>query len=567
MNAGSVCHSGIKNTCAKSGTAGSVFPRTSASGSSSATTASDAIAIAGNVLRAARAPRADAAYARMVTRIDDPRQAEDWRRRQISDELLVLTDTIGLYRVTAQEVVDRALTEAPSRLVVVGSSPMAVALIEEVVQHRREQAVHKVLPRLETVIVAEDADDMLDDHVRGQSWYGDRPDEDLPRVVPEVPSANSVAAALESDARAVVIVATAPSVEQEQLTSRLALRHPTVRFLVWREGIQGIASSSVLANVTPFGLTLVATHAMNGAMVDVLPEDGWERIARRLHEQYVATHQVARGAVRPGQRDWDDLSRFHRESNLRRVAVALQIVVKAARTWLPTTRGSRVPRRLAAGELRSLAHVEHESWCRYYMANGFLPGPRREEPGRTPRHPALVPWDDLPAVDRHYTEESLAQCLHHLEAMGYIPFETTTRTAGQRYRRIGTVRARRVPTEWTWVTESGATMIARPRDWRVSDDGGDAWSVTDADFRRTYTHMAGDVYRRTGVVSARPTVAHEQVASTEGVERAVEGDWVVQDDAGKQWIVPAARFAEVYRLEEPPVADAVEHRAVEPEAR
>ncbi|WP_026909786.1 RyR domain-containing protein [Patulibacter minatonensis] len=513
--------------------------------------ASETLTIAGHVRSVVGDLATDAASPRLVARFDDPRHAEAWRRRQIADDHELLTDTVGLFRVTAQEVVDEALGHDPRRLVVLGSTPMAVAVLEELVQHRREQAVDGTPPDLEVVVIAPDAEELLIDHVRGQEWYGDRIDGgERPTPVAAVPAVASVAAALDTELPALVVVATEPSEDQGQLTSRLALRYPNVPFLAWHDGVQGIAAGNVLENVTTFGLTLVATHRTGERTVEVLPEDGWERIARRLHEQYVATRSPGDGPPGPGQLPWDDLSRFYRESNRRRVAVALQIVMRAGRTWLPPSRGSRVPARLGSDEVRDLAHLEHESWWRYYLAGGFRPGPRREVPNRTLRHPGLVPWEDLPDRDRAYTVASLEHCLKHLEAMGYIPFESHSRDSGRRYRRSGSVAARRLDASWAWGTESGAEMSAQPGDWRVSDADGNAWSVTDTDFRRTYEHVQGETYRRTGVVSARATRAGEQVVSTEGIETARAGDWVVEDDAGKQWIVPAARFAASYALDD-----------------
>ena len=469
--------------------------------------ASDAIAVADGILSVGSVPRTDGAYPRLVTRIDDPRQAEAWRRRQVRDDLVVLTDTLGLFRVTAQEVVDAALERAPRRLVVLGSSAMAVAVLEELVQHRREQAVRRPLPPLDVVVVAPDAEELLDDHARIQRWYGEaQPEGSRPSAIPYAPSAHAVDLALEPDVPTCVVVAVEPSAAQEQLTGRLALRHPGVRFLAWQEGTQGIGAGSVLTNVTSFGLTLVATHATSRGSLEVLPEDGWERVARRLHEEYIAAHRDSPAARTASRREWDDLSRFYRESNLRRVAVALQIVVRSGRTWLPPACGSRVPHRLSGGEIAALAHVEHESWCRYYLANGFRRGPRRERPGRTLRHPSLVAWEGLPEAERGYTRDSLAHCLEHLEAMGYIPYEAQARPPGHRFRRSGTVTAERLEAPWTWRTKTGASMAAQPGDWRISDgDGGSVWSITDADFRRTYAHVDGATYERQGAGWARPT--------------------------------------------------------------
>jgi hypothetical protein len=73
---------------------------------------------------------------RMILRIDDPWQAEYWRRtnayrtgeRGKSASVRWMSDALSVYEVTATLILDRILTGAYDRLVLVGSSPLALAV-------------------------------------------------------------------------------------------------------------------------------------------------------------------------------------------------------------------------------------------------------------------------------------------------------------------------------------------------------------------------------------------------------------------------------------------------------
>jgi len=124
--------------------------------------------------------------------------------------------------------------------------------------------------------------------------------------------------------------------------------------------------------------------------------------------------------------------------------------------------------------------------------------------------------------------------------MGYVPFPAA-------FRRRGEVRAVQHDEPWTWITEHGDPMRALAGDWEICDGSGSAWSVASDDFARTYEQVEGDVYRRVGLVTARPGVEGEVIDSTEGAT-AVRDDtqWVVTDAAGKQWVVDGPRFEASY---------------------
>ena len=65
-------------------------------------------------------------------------------------------------------------------------------------------------------------------------------------------------------------------------------------------------------------------------------------------------------------------------------------------------------------------------------------------------------------------------------------------------------------------------------------------------FDRTYTHLGGNRWRRTGSVKARPAVEGELIDSLEGRQTAHAGDWVIKGAKGEQWVTSGDHFAANY---------------------
>ena len=111
--------------------------------------------------------------------------------------------------------------------------------------------------------------------------------------------ADQFVAECERSGRALVLLTDPPSAEQNQLANRLSVRMATAELLVWTDDVSGIAVHSAMRRSRPVGLTLtVRRTAANGHRRTALPEDGWERIARRMHEQHTMV-TTAGGRVEP----------------------------------------------------------------------------------------------------------------------------------------------------------------------------------------------------------------------------------------------------------------------------
>lgn len=113
--------------------------------------------------------------------------------------------------------------------------------------------------------------------------------------------------------------------------------------------------------------------------------------------------------------------------------------------------------------------------------------------------------------------------------------------------RSGEVTAARLDHEITWTTDDGQSLTGQAGDWLLTGPDGKQWTIADDKLHATYRLIEGNVWRRQGVVMARPALPGERVQSREGRVTAVSGDWVVREDDGNMWTVPAGHFAANYR--------------------
>lgn len=119
-----------------------------------------------------------------------------------------------------------------------------------------------------------------------------------------------------------------------------------------------------------------------------------------------------------------------------------------------------------------------------------------------------------------------------------------------RFTRVGEARAGRLTASRIWTTTAGDTLNAEAGDWWVvSGDRKkpDVRSVKPEAFARTYELIEGNRYQRTGEVQARQVLEAETVQTSEGLVKARVHDWIVTDEAGARWPVPADRFGDLYK--------------------
>jgi hypothetical protein len=488
---------------------------------------------------------------RITARIDDPWQAEYWRRTNAyrtpvaarPTSVRWVSDALSIYEVTAAILVAHVQSEPHDRLAVVGSSPLALAICAELAQRQREGAVLGSRPAPsfgELVLLGPAAGDLRDQHRIRQERFGNSAETGAIAVQLAEPSEPGLAKLLaDYESPAVIFADDLAGARTDDLSATLlAALHPNWTIYHSDATTQGLVPRPIMERLYLFGLTI---EPPEGAAVD-----SWERAARVVHQTYLASLGDQVDPSKPAQRPWEELSPFYRASNVRLVTATLAAAESVGRTWGPTSTGpgDSVSTAVDSSQLQIMAKFEHESWRRFYLEHRWSYGATRNDAKRV--HNALVPWSDLVPSYRERAIGIVKAALGTLYALGYRSSVASDRP-WQTVVRRGEVRAAKLQTDWRWQTATGEWLQARAGDYQVRNGTGEAWSVEPEIFTQSYEHIDGDRYRRTGEVSAQPAMPGELVISLEGPATAVAGDWVIRGAAGEQWITSAEHFAANYK--------------------
>lgn len=502
---------------------------------------------------------------RIVVRIDDPWQAEYWRRTNAyrtpgsKSSIRWISDALSVYEVTAELILDRILDPKLEpgfdRLVIVGNSPLALAVCAELAQREREGGVLQAAPRLrvaDLILYGPAAKALREQHRLRQERFGNSGDIGLILVVGSSPTSENLRATLQHDRSPVLILADDPAITGSHGATYLAALNPSWTIFDWSSTTIGVAEQPIMERLYPFGLTLEAPSS--------LPFDSWERAARVVHEQYrlITQQHQQLDPSKPSHQSWEQLDPFLKQSNIRQVTTALAAAESLGRSWGPVSSGRSdslvTSAEVSPSELDTMAEMEHASWMRHLRDNGWRYSAQRDDRRRL--HPSLRPWAQLTSADQAKTREGVANALRILNLLGYRstvlrPPNPDEANEWVEVTRRGEVRAVRQPVGWSWTSESGATMEANAGDWQITDDAGRSWSVASDIFASTYSHIAGDRWRRSGSARARRAVAGEVINSLEGRQTAAEGDWVIRGPKGEEWLITAKHFAGSYQISEP----------------
>lgn len=488
---------------------------------------------------------------RITARIDDPWQAEYWRRTNAyrtptgdrAQSVRWVSDALSVYEVTAALLVGHVQAEAHDRVAVVGRSPLALAICTELAQRQREGSVLGRRPRpsfAELVLVGPRAPELRAQHEIRQERFGNAAEAAAITVEPIEATEAGLTALLEGDSTPAVIFAEdgtgRPSAELSP--TLLAARHPDWTIYPLDAATSGLVPRPIMERLYPFGLTI---EPPEGAAVD-----SWERAARVVHQRYLDSLGDQRDPTKPAQRPWAELPPFYRASNIRLVTATLAGAESVGRTWgpVPADQARTASTAVPPDQQREMARLEHESWRRFYSEQGWTYGTNRDDSRRV--HNALQPWDQLSADYRERAMGNVRDALSTLHALGYRSWTVVAERPWVPVTRRGEVHATVLDSDWRWRTHSGDWLQARAGDYQVRDADGEAWSVDAEIFPLSYRHVGGDRWRRTGEVFAQRAVPGELVVSIEGQETAGEGDWVIRGAAGEQWLTSAEHFAESY---------------------
>lgn len=492
---------------------------------------------------------------RLVARLDDPNGARAWRLANLDVQGCFL-DAITTDELLARQLVVVIRDMGHNTVVLAGDTPLTTSLLDELALteafdedlHGHDPAQPARPPRSVVVCEPRAAEQVAE-------WQAGR--------TPGAVSDPFVVSASELDwehyvaanrVRMTVIVTEPPLPDTPARARRVAQLNPQVLIACRSPYTQGVDLTDPLSSLITFGPTLLRSGGV--------PEDSWTVLARHNHDFFTDVQ-----STRPASRPWgsptdppeERLPAFLREDTLRQERLILQQVEREQFRWLPATPGRVVPA-LPEDVVERITEAEHKRWCALRMANGWRWGPRstdRAEDDRNRRNPNLVDLGsgarlgatppsvasaDEVAQIREHDRNTVLGVIGRLKLWGIVGIPV--------YERTGAVVATRLTKRTSWVAESGEELVSESGDWWVTDeDGTNGRGVAPDAFARTYVadpDQAGR-YLRVGRVAAHPAVGGEVVHTLEGEERANPGDWIVVDELGNSWPVPAAQFSAGYR--------------------
>lgn len=483
---------------------------------------------------------------RVVVRIDNPWQAESWRRQNIQLRGLGLLDALSVHESTGSMVLDNVLADGADRLILVVESLLGLAMLAELAQREREAHASRGAEELRVptvVLVGEHSHALAAQHLLRQARFGNTDRVFTPVARDAIADERSLEDAASGSRSVAVVLGGEKLAGDIGFASALAVRHPSWLILALQPDAREITRDPVLERLYQFGPVL--------GPQGTAPIDSWERVARIAHKNFL--HDYGADPSDPARREWDaGLPDFYKETNIRLITTTLSSALALGRTWDSADPKGDDLASFSDDEIHRMAEAEHESWVAHHVNYGWKYGAVRDEGKRL--HPMLVPWSRLDEANKLKAEASVRDSLALLSALGYHSRRSDRpsgkpdsdgqdqRLGWRAFRRTGTVTATQEHAAWTWNTEGGDALSAQAGDWRVTDEDGTEWSVAPDEFTRTYEHVGAAIYRRSGVVHARPGTPGESVTSIEGKTIVRNGDWVVQGPSGEEWVVPDAKF-------------------------
>ncbi|MFT4219918.1 MAG: hypothetical protein QM611_05315 [Microbacterium sp.] len=536
---------------------------------------------------------------RLIARLDDPREARDWRLRHITKDAW-FEDAISVDDLLAGALVARLLTEEappPTHLLVAGDTPLTVAVLDRLLWRDWKAATLDRPRHLQRVTVCGPRAERV---VRGWSVRRSPADATITPVVVEAQEGDWELVADQFAASADALIVTDPSPDTLVRASRVTRLHPRLLVFAPDPDAGGLSDLDSATGVVRFGPTLLS----NGGA----PEDSWTSLARLQHARWRSPGD------RAAQRRWgsptdppgDRLPEFYREDNLRQLRNILQVAPALLHAeWAPVVGGSPTAA-ITADELDRIAEKEHVRWVQLRVASGWsgldlIPPEgetasvkarrrKREEERRV--SPYLRGWDEGEVAGKHpelltklapEQRTTVITELHETNRDGVrdilgalyhwgiapkrdgvwlvAPADAAEQTDApsqtlldeqhpHRYDRTGTAWAWLLTEPREWQTDTGDTLRGEAGDWWVVTPDGSARTVAASEFPQLYEQVDAQLHRRHGSVSARRLDAPQVVESLEGSVNARAGDWLVTDDRGNSWPVPDAQFRASYRRSE-----------------
>lgn len=395
----------------------------------------------------------------LTVRIDDPWQAEVWRRHFLDsgpvhgsdrDHRRWVADAVGRYETTAATIL-RHMTNIdfgyspPDAVLICGLFPLTYALTSELAQMDREQLVYsnpkRVLPQ-RVYVMAMGASGFLADHELRQARIASR--ESALQIAPlnVEPTVEEISKFVGRNPRGCVVL-TDPSMETS--ATRLAARFQKLTIYVASSSTQTLPESSLVSRIFPFPITMNFDRDA--------PQDAWERAAELIHEAYRVKAKAENWAMDAAvDRPWLELDPFLKQANRRTVTHTLAVVESIGYTWntLGQPPAPLLPSNFAEldrqrqfhaldfrdpKKIDNLVRAEHEDWYSFYKRHGWRYSKERDP--KKKHHDRLLPWDeylkDNPTKNEERCQDTVIDALHTLRSLGFrcIPKDTAAQSEDQ----------------------------------------------------------------------------------------------------------------------------------------
>lgn len=141
-----------------------------------------------------------------------------------------------------------------------------------------------------------------------------------------------------------------------------------------------------------------------------------ETVARAMHDDYVARARQL-GLTGSAVVEWEQLDPGTQESNRRAADGAVAALALVGCVLTPQYGWDGTGFRFSEDELEVLARAEHERWSEDRRRAGWTYAAVRDNDRR--RHPALVPWEELPEHEKAKNRESSAELPAVLARAGF----------------------------------------------------------------------------------------------------------------------------------------------------
>jgi len=127
--------------------------------------------------------------------------------------------------------------------------------------------------------------------------------------------------------------------------------------------------------------------------------------------------------------------------------------------------------------MERLAENAHEVWAKQRFDQGWTYGEARDDAGK--KHPCLVPYDQLPEVEKDYDRKAAGETLKMILKLGYRIVEPPT-TSGE----LGAAVDAKVLAVLTCIDAAAARLAGLMAIWQERGTERDLWEHTPELYRR-----------------------------------------------------------------------------------